>query len=168
MPSDDAPPDDVSLRTSSERERLERLAWLLDNSIRLPVVGYRIGLDPIVGLIPGIGDALGAALSGYVVVQGARLGASRAVLLRMAVNALIGVLVGVIPFLGDIFDAVWKANERNVRLLERHLDDPAHTAQRSRWALILLLTALLVVIVAVVILGVLAIDALFGMISSEL
>ena len=144
-----------------QREQLERLAWMLDDAIRIPVIGYRIGIDPIIGLIPGVGDALGGVLSSYIVFRGAQMGASTPVLVRMSVTALIGVLVGMIPFAGDLFDAVWKANDRNVRLLKRHLDDPERTTRSSRWVNWATLGVLLLVIAGVVALGVLAIDWLF-------
>ncbi|MCC6909816.1 MAG: DUF4112 domain-containing protein [Phycisphaerales bacterium] len=101
--------------------RLSRLARLLDSSIRLPG-GYRIGLDGLIGLIPGIGDIIAAAISSYIILEGLALRASPGVILRMSANVLIELLVGSIPILGDLFDFAFKANERNVRLLKRHFD----------------------------------------------
>lgn len=98
--------------------RLDRLAWVLDRSI--PVGRWRIGLDPILGLMPGAGDFIGTLLSLYVLYEGARLGAPRGVLLRMGGNVLVESVVGVIPFLGDAFDFMWQANTRNMRLIHRH------------------------------------------------
>lgn len=98
--------------------RLERLTWLLDRAV--PVGRLRIGLDPILGLIPGVGDALGAVLSLYVLYEGARLGAPVHVLIRMTGNILLETIFGAIPFLGDAFDFVWQANSRNIRLIHRH------------------------------------------------
>lgn len=122
-------------RTAADDEaaerRLRRLAWLLDNSIPLPG-GYRIGLDGLIGLVPGIGDAAGALVSSYLVVEAGRLGASRALLLRMAFNVLLETVVGAIPFAGDLFDFAFKANQRNLRLLEQHARDPAGNARSNR------------------------------------
>lgn len=122
-------------RTAADDEaaqrRLRRLAWLLDNSIPLPG-GYRIGLDGLIGLLPGIGDAAGALVSSYLVVEAARLGASKALLLRMAFNVLLETVIGAIPFAGDLFDFVYKANLRNLRLLEQHARDPAGSARSNR------------------------------------
>lgn len=101
------------------REELAALARLLDSSIRLPG-GFRIGIDALIGLVPGIGDAAGVLISAYIVARAARLGVPRGVLLRMILNVLIDGLVGAIPVAGDVFDAVWKSNARNLRLLERH------------------------------------------------
>jgi hypothetical protein len=105
-----------------EAPRLKRIRFmsqLLDNWLRLPG-GFRIGLDPIIGLLPGIGDLLGTLLSLILVYDAARLGIPKRVLLQMLGNVLLEALVGDIPLLGDIFDAVWKANIRNLRLVERH------------------------------------------------
>lgn len=98
--------------------RLERLTWILDRSI--PIGGGRIGLDPIIGLLPGAGDFIGSMLSLYILYEGARLGAPRSVLLRMGGNILVETAIGVIPFVGDLFDFVWRANTRNLALLHRH------------------------------------------------
>ncbi len=105
------------------REKLQALAWWLDASIRLPG-GFRIGVDAVLGLVPFLGDILGLLISGYIVVQAARLRVPHSVLLRMLLNVGVEGLVGQAPLLGDVFDATWKANLRNVRLLEEHLDQP--------------------------------------------
>src|SRR6056297_126310 len=100
--------------------RLRRLAHVLDSSVPLPG-GYRIGIDGIIGLIPGIGDAAGALLSSYILLESHRLGVSTRVLMRMAFNVLVEAVVGLIPVAGDLFDFAWKANHRNVALLEEQL-----------------------------------------------
>ena len=104
-----------------QRQRLRRLARLLDSSIRLPG-GFRIGVDGLIGLVPGVGDLVGAGLSSYIVVQAARMKAPPRVLARMTWNVLLELVIGSVPVLGDLFDMVFKANERNVALLEAHLD----------------------------------------------
>ena len=124
--------------------RLRRLAYLLDDVIPLPG-GRRVGLDPLIGLIPGVGDATGALMSAYIMVEASRLGAPRSVLLRMLANVGVEALVGTIPFLGDLFDAGWKANARNVRLLDEHLARPAAARRSSRGFLLLLLLAVLLI-----------------------
>lgn len=110
--------------------RVRRLAYLLDDSIRIPGFG-RIGLDPLIGLIPGAGDAAGALLSGYIVVRAARLGAPLPILLRMLLNVAVEAVVGVVPVLGDLFDARWKANARNAGLLAEYLQDERRVARSS-------------------------------------
>lgn len=162
MSANDAPTNGTPVRaTPDRRARLERLAWLLDSSIRLPVLGYRIGLDVLIGLIPGIGDAAGALFSSYILVEAVRMKAGRVVLLKMVINVVVEVIVGALPLIGDVFDATWKANERNVRLLEDYLDDPERTRRRSRTTVLALFAALAVVVVAVIVLGVLILEALW-------
>ncbi len=100
--------------------RLRRLAWLLDGSI--PLGRYRIGLDPLLGLVPGFGDAIGAGMSIIILYDAARLGTPVHVLVRMVGNVLLELVIGAVPILGDLFDFVWRANERNLRLVERHYD----------------------------------------------
>lgn len=106
----------------------------MDRSI--PIGGGRhIGLDPLVGLIPGAGDWLGAAISCVLVYEAVRLGLPVTVLLRMLMNIAIEAVVGVVPVLGDIFDAAWQANQRNLRLIERYYD--ATRRPRSlRWLVV--------------------------------
>ena len=106
-------------------ERLRALAYVLDSSIPVPGTGMRIGLDPIIGLIPGIGDAVGGLMSSYIVLQAARMGAPVTVLLRMLLNVAAEAVVGVIPIVGDLFDAGFKANVRNLALL-RAVHQSAH------------------------------------------
>lgn len=101
--------------------RLRTLTRLLDSSIKLPLINRRIGLDPIVGLIPGFGDALMLLPAGYIIFEAYRLGAPKRAVARMVANVGIETLFGAIPFLGDLFDAAFKANTRNLYLLERHI-----------------------------------------------
>jgi len=96
--------------------RLQKLARFMDNSIPLPG-GYKIGWDAVIGLIPGIGDLIGMLISGYIVVEGVKLGASRIVILRMVLNVILEGVIGAIPVIGDLFDMVFKSNIRNIKLL---------------------------------------------------
>jgi hypothetical protein len=116
--------------------RLRTLSHLLDDSLRVPGTGFRFGLDALIGLVPGVGDATGAALSAYLLVEAGRLGAPKATLLRMAGNVALEAVVGAVPFVGDLFDAGWKANLRNLRLLEAHLANPLATERASRGMLL--------------------------------
>jgi hypothetical protein len=102
-------------------EGIRRLSWLLDRSIPIGG-GRRIGIDPIIGLIPGVGDWLGAAISLWLIFQAIRMGLPLSVLGRMGINVAIEATLGAIPVLGDLFDAAWQANHRNLRLVERHYD----------------------------------------------
>lgn len=110
-----------------------RLTRWLDSAVRIPGTGIRIGLDALLGLIPGGGDVAGAALSAYLVVLAAKAGAPASLLTRMVGNVAIDAVVGTIPVLGDLFDIGWKANSRNLALIEDHLGAPASTARASRW-----------------------------------
>jgi hypothetical protein len=106
-------------------QQVNGLAWLLDNSIRIPILNYRIGLDAIVGLIPGFGDIAGSLLSSFIVLQAIRLGVPLGTLVRMVLNIAIEASIGVIPVVGDLFDATFKANARNVGLLNQVLGNSA-------------------------------------------
>lgn len=112
------PRDPVSPDAALRFRRLRGLSWLLDRSI--PIGKWRIGLDPILGLLPGAGDWIGALLSFYVLYEGARLGMPGSVLMRMAGNILVETIIGAIPFVGDLFDFVWQANTRNMALIEQN------------------------------------------------
>ncbi len=134
------------------RQRLRRLAWLLDNSIRLPG-GYRIGLDGILGLVPGVGDLVAALLSSFIVVEAARLRVPGSALLRMVSNIGLELGIGIVPVVGDLFDLFFKANLRNVRLIENWLDEPDETRHESRWgvfAVLVVLGLLMLLVIALV------------------
>jgi len=130
------------------RRRLGKLAHMLDSAIPLPG-GYRVGFDGIIGLVPGIGDLTGAAFSSYIIAEAHRLGVSRIVLMRMLGNMAVESLVGVIPVAGDLFDFAWKANRRNVALLERHMDQPHEVRRQSTWMLGLIAGVLILLALAV-------------------
>lgn len=122
----------INPETEALRRRMDKLAWLLDNSIRIPIIGYRIGLDAILGLIPGIGDAMGATLSGYIFFSALKLKAPISILSRMGLNIILELLVGMVPVLGDVFDATFKANARNMNLVNAWLERPIDTRRRSK------------------------------------
>ncbi|HEY5896380.1 MAG TPA: DUF4112 domain-containing protein [Burkholderiales bacterium] len=124
------------------RERLAFIAWLLDSSIPIPGTRLTIGLDAIVGLLPFIGDLIGVAASSYILAEANRLGVGRAVLTRMALNVAIEGIVGIVPLLGDVFDAGWKANQKNVRLLTAWSERPHHTERSSGLFVVLLVLGL--------------------------
>ena len=129
------------------------LARLLDTAIRIPGTNIRLGLDAVLGLIPGAGDAVGALLSSYIILAAARQGAPRAVLLRMIGNVAIDSVVGAVPVLGDIFDVAFKSNARNAALLERVAAQPEAVAKSSRRVGVLLVVALLLVLFALATVG---------------
>ena len=147
------------------RRRLARIAWLLDSSIPLPGVKFRIGLDAILGLVPGLGDLVGVLFSSYIVREAARLGAPPSLLARMVWNVAIEGIAGMVPFVGDVFDAAWKANQRNYALLEQHLDNPRRAARSSRLFVAVLMTGLILLIVVIAAVGFLVVRALAQAIS---
>ena len=108
-------------RSRPRRERIARidaLATLLDTAFILPGTNVRFGFDALIGLVPGIGDAVTTALSLYIVHEARQLGAPRHVIARMLANVMIDGLVGAVPLVGDAFDVLWRANRRNMRLLQ--------------------------------------------------
>jgi hypothetical protein len=109
-------------RSRAERiARLDALATLLDTAFILPGTNIRFGIDGIIGLVPGIGDAITTMMSLYIVREARELGAPRHLIARMLVNVAIDGVVGAVPFLGDAFDVMWRANRRNMALLQSHL-----------------------------------------------
>ena len=133
-------------RSSPSFTAASKLAYWLDAGIRIPGTNLRFGLDPILGLIPGFGDAAGAILAGWILVEAIRLGASRATLLRMAGNVAFDALVGAVPVLGDAFDFVWKAHRMNANLLlERHVSGASPARD---WAVVVLSALMLLIALA--------------------
>ena len=134
---------------------VSRFAYWLDAGIRIPGTSVRFGLDPILGLIPGAGDAAGAVLAGWILIEAVRLGASRATVLRIAGNVALDAGLGAVPLLGDIFDFAWKANLRNVALLERHLAVPERAQRADRSFVVLVLFGVLAMALGLLVLGIL-------------
>lgn len=116
-------------------DRLHSLSDLLDQSITVPGTDYRIGIDPIVGILPVVGDLPMSAISAYIVVEAIYLGVPKETIARMALNLVVDSTFGSLPLVGPVFDAVWKANARNVELLESRVDDPG-TSTRDRRLLV--------------------------------
>ncbi|MFV3074416.1 DUF4112 domain-containing protein [Niveispirillum fermenti] len=104
------------------RRRLERTARLLDSVVRLPVLGWRVGLDAPLNLIPGVGLVTTTGLSTWLILEAARLGATRGLCARMAGNVLIDAAISAVPVVGWLGDMFFRANDRNVKLLSGHLD----------------------------------------------
>lgn len=116
--------------------RVRSLAFLLDAAFTIPGTRVRIGLDALMGVVPIIGDVIGAVLSLYIVKAASQLGVPRPVRARMYLNIAIDAALGAIPILGDVFDVVWRANLRNVTLLERSLVAPRAVARESVFVLL--------------------------------
>ena len=117
-------------------ERLRQLAYLLDDRFRIPGTKYRIGLDGLVGLVPGIGDAVTTLLSLYIVLEARRHGVPVSKLGRMGLNVGLDAVLGAVPLVGDLFDVAWKANRRNLALLLEHLEADRRTQHAARAELV--------------------------------
>lgn len=130
--------------------RLHAYGRMLDTAFGIPGTRFRFGVDALLGLVPGLGDAAGALLSAYIVFEAARYGAPRATLLRMLWNVGVETVIGIVPIIGDYFDAAYKANIRNLRLLDRHVERPAETARSSRRFVVLVVAGLTLFVIALV------------------
>jgi hypothetical protein len=156
---------DVTANTRS-LDRARALARVLDTAVGIPGTPFRLGLDAIVGLIPGAGDMIGALLSGYIVLAAARSGATTPVLLRMIGNIAIDTAFGSIPVLGDLFDVAFKANARNVALLERVGTQPAAVTRGSRRLGVVVGLVLVLVLLGLATLAFVIAKALWGLLTA--
>ena len=138
----------LTSRQTQGLEGLRRVAHLLDSAFVVPGTSYRVGLDPILGLVPGFGDLVSPLFTIGILWQARELGLPRVVQLRMIFNVAIDSLLGVVPLVGDLFDFAWKSNSMNLALLERHAQEEL-TASTGDWLFVGLMVAL-VVLVAVV------------------
>lgn len=120
-------------RSRAEVERsLDQLSRLMDGLFRIPGTGWRVGLDAVVGLIPGVGDIATTAVSFYILAAGVRYRVPKVTLLRMAANIGVDYLLGAIPVVGDLFDVAWKSNQMNVELLRERASVSAEEAAHGR------------------------------------
>ncbi len=122
----------VQLQKVKVDESLERLSWLMDDLVKIPGLNWRVGLDALVGLIPGFGDAATSLVSFYILASAVRYRVPKITLLRMGLNLGIDYLVGSLPFVGDLFDAWWKSNQRNVTLLSERATVSASEAREGK------------------------------------
>jgi len=140
--------------------RARSLARLLDSAAKVPGTGIRFGADAVLGIIPGLGDVAGAALAGYLVILAQRLGAPRAVVLRMLANVAVDTVAGTVPVIGDLFDVAYKSNIRNVALLEQAVQRPTETKRTSRLVVFATLGGLVLLVAGGLVVTVLAIRAI--------
>jgi len=141
-------------KIENQVKNLERLAYILDSSIKVPFTKFSFGLDSLIGLVPGVGDFAGAGLSFYLLYQAFTLGVSKTKLLVMLWNSLLDGLFGVCPFLGDVFDIYWKSNSRNVEILRlaiKNRELTPRTSKSLRIALVFL--AVIVFIIFAILIG---------------
>jgi len=134
-------------RSVEVEQNLERLGWLMDDLFRIPGLGWRVGLDALVGLIPGVGDTATTLASLYILTSAVRYRVPKITLLRMGLNLGIDYAVGALPLVGDLFDAWWKSNQKNIELLRQRATVSASEAregQISDWLFVGLIILLLV------------------------
>jgi hypothetical protein len=120
--------------------RVERLATVLDEAIRIPDTGIRLGLDSVIGLIPGVGDIAGLAMGSWLIYEAHRLGAPAALKWKMAGNVAVDAISGLVPVLGDLVDVAFRSNRRNVELLRGHFQplDPVKPTSRHKRAVLVI------------------------------
>jgi hypothetical protein len=135
-------------------EQLRAVTRLFDQAFQVPGTRWRFGLDAVIGLVPGLGDIAGALVAMYAMNVARKLNAPSAVRLHMLSNIALDALVGIVPILGDVFDFAFKAQTRNLKLLDAWVASPERTARRSRRGLLLIPVAIIVVFATVTALGV--------------
>lgn len=141
----------LDIDPATRARNVRALARFLDNSITIPGTDWRFGFDAVVGLVPVVGDLIGGSLSAYILLEAARAEVPILTLARMLANVGIDTLVGSVPALGDVFDAVWKSNMKNVALLERHLAEsapPTHERRSVIGSAVLAMIALVLIVAA--------------------
>jgi Domain of unknown function (DUF4112) len=136
--------------TIAKLERLRSLSNLWDNALRIPGTKLRVGLESLIGLLPFGGDIIGLLLSCYILFYAIQFKLPKTLLLRMVSNIIIDAVVGVVPFFGDLFDTAWKANSRNVDLLEAHLQKPNLSHSANRRFLFLLWTGITAIVIILI------------------
>ena len=129
-------------------ELLRRVARFLDSAVTVPGTSYRVGLDPVLGLIPGLGDLISPLFGVGIMWQAYDLGVPKIVQVRMLFNVAIDAIVGAVPLFGDLFDFVWKANVRNLALLDRHAEQ-GYRASAGDWVFVLALTLAVIAVAAI-------------------
>lgn len=156
-------------RISTDKS-LDNLAWLMDDLFRVPVLGWRFGLDAVIGLIPGFGDTASSLVSFYILVNAVRYRVPKITLLRMGLIYAIDYAVGSLPLVGDLFDAWWKSNQRNLDLLRRRATVSAEEAQAASASDWLFVGGIIAVLIGLAVtgffvsiyLGIRLLESLFG------
>jgi uncharacterized protein DUF4112 len=146
-------------RAAREVETLARLAWWLDDAVRIPWIGVRFGLDPLLGLVPGLGDAAGAIVSLLIVGAALRHRVPKTVVVRMALNVAFDYAIGLLPVAGDVADVFVKSNDWNLALLRRHAGTGRPPSRGDRLLVWGVLVALVLLLAAGLVLAVLLLRA---------
>lgn len=133
--------------TNSKLKWVERVSYLMDEKFRLPGTNFRFGIDPLINLIPVVGDLSGFAVSSMLVLAMAKHGVSRKVLIMMCLNIVLDSTIGAIPIIGQIFDFTYKSNSRNIKLLKEHYDEGKHQGKGKDvifWIIAILMLSFLI------------------------
>jgi len=149
-------------RFAAAERRIGRVTHLLDELVSVPGTPIKVGLDPIIGLIPVAGDAVAALVGTWVIVEASRFGIPRVVLGRMIVNLVADLGIGAIPLLGDIYDVLFRSNRRNLDLFRRHALDPDASTRGEQAFLV----GLALLVVGIVLLAATALGAVIGWLGS--
>lgn len=149
-------------RFAAAERRIGRVTHVLDELIEVPGTPIKVGLDPIIGVIPVAGDVMSALVGGWVILEASRFGVPRLVLARMVLNLAVDLGIGAIPLIGDIYDTIFRSNSRNLELFRRHALDPAASTRGER----ALFIGLALVIVGVIWVVLMALGALLGWLGS--
>ncbi|MEG3919290.1 DUF4112 domain-containing protein [Microcoleus sp. POL10_C6] len=166
-PIQNSSPNNPSPSHVASLRRLRRISHLLDNAIPIPGTKYRIGLDPILGLIPGGGDVISSIFAGYVVFKSAQMGVPQETLVKMAANIVFDTVAGTVPVAGDLVDVAWKANVKNIELLDAHLGSPEQ-GKKADWLFVAaLLLGLILIVGGVIFLSVMLFGWLFQVITGR-
>ena len=166
-PLQNSSPNTPSPSHVASLRRLRRVSHLLDNAIPIPGTKYRIGLDPILGLIPGGGDFISSIFAGYVVFKSAQMGVPQETLVKMAANIVFDTVAGTVPVAGDLLDVTWKANVKNIELLDAHLGSPEPGKQADWLFVAALLLGLMLIVGGVIFLSVMLFGWLFQVITGR-
>ncbi|HYH92082.1 MAG TPA: DUF4112 domain-containing protein [Candidatus Saccharimonadales bacterium] len=151
-------------RFGAAERRIKRVTDVLDELVPIPGTGQRVGLDPVIGLIPVVGDVVAAMVGGWVILEATRFGIPRIVVARMLVNLTIDLSLGAIPFLGDLLDIVSRSNSRNLDLFRRHALDPGASTRGQR----AFFAGVVLVLIGILWLMAIAIGAVFGWLNQVL
>ncbi len=166
-PIQNSPTNTSNKSQAASLRRLRQISHLLDNAIPIPGTKYRIGLDPILGLIPGGGDVIGSIFAGYVVFKSAQMGVPQETLVKMAANIVFDTVAGTVPVAGDLLDFAWKANVKNIELLDAHLGSPEQ-GKKADWLFVAaLLLGLILIVGGVIFVSVMLFGWLFQVITGR-
>ena len=142
-------PKSNNTKDNSPIKWVERVSYLMDESLKIPGTNFRFGLDPILNLIPFVGDISGFAVSGMLVLTMAKKGVSNKVIVLMVLNIVLDFVIGAIPIIGNIFDFTYKANSRNIKLLKEHYSENKHQGSGKNIVAIVLVVLVIVLIALV-------------------